>query len=60
MGVLILGTMWFRFYTPQKFICLDNGKIIEKPDAYDLREMFEDCTYECKTDNIEVPAVVEQ
>ena len=47
--ILILGTMWFRFYVPQKFICLDDGRIIEKENAFGLREMFGDCNTKCKS-----------
>ena len=43
----ILMMMLFNMNEPKKFICLEDGKLIDTTNAYTLRELFDVCTYEC-------------
>lgn len=47
----LVAILLFNAHKPKEFICLDDGRIVDAESAYTLREIFEDCTYECGSED---------
>ena len=47
--LVIMIMMLFNLNKPKEFICLEDGRLIDASNTYTLRELFDECTYECKS-----------